>query len=141
MRTEKCLSLSPTLLQLFPTEAYRSFPQAYEIVKHFKSTTRAARTKSITTLEEYSQKKIPIGAVKRQLAEIIALVQFVVYTGCKLPYLPHCLFKSKEKCRTNVGSLLPKINYSCTEVRRQNRTESITFLLCNSYFLKKLSSD
>lgn len=40
-----------------------SFQQAYKIVKHFNGRTRAARTRSIITLEKYSQKKIYIGAV------------------------------------------------------------------------------
>lgn len=64
-----------------------------------------------------------------------------VHWLCTLPYLPHCLFKSKERRRTNIASLLPKINYSWTEVRKQNSTESIAFLLCNSYFWKRPSSD
>lgn len=40
-----------------------SFQQAYKTVKHFNSRTRDARTRSINTLEKYSQKKIYIGAV------------------------------------------------------------------------------
>jgi len=62
-----------------------SFLQAQKIVKHFKSSTRAARNRTIITLEKYSPKKIYIGAVGQQLAEIIALIQFVLYIDLLVP--------------------------------------------------------